>query len=76
MGIFNDMTVPVKAISCKVDTVARTLEPKDAEKFLELVMDLNWPAKTLSRELGKRGVAISETPIYNHRGKACKCWKI
>lgn len=52
------------------------LDKADAEKLAELVMDTSWPVKTLSRELVKRGVMISETPIYAHRDKACKCWKI
>lgn len=76
MSLFDGMTQPGKLRTCKVATVSAELDPKDAAKLQELVMDEAWPAKTLSRELGKRGVHISETPIYAHRGKACVCWKI
>ncbi len=76
MSLFDGMIQPNKVRTCKVATVSAELDPKDAAKLQELVMDEAWPGKTLSRELNKRGVHISETPIYAHRSKACSCWKI
>lgn len=76
MNLLDDMNRPARTFNCKVDTVMQGLDKADAEKLAELVMDTSWPVKTLSRELVKRGVMISETPIYAHRDKACKCWKI
>lgn len=76
MSLFDNMTPPTKARTCKVATVAADLSESDAKKLLEMVMSEAWGIKTLARELNKRGVLISDTPIANHRNKACKCWKI
>ncbi len=76
MSLFDNMTPPAKARSCKVATVAAELSESDGKKLLQMVMDEAWAIKTLARELNKRGVLVSETPISNHRNKACKCWKI
>lgn len=75
MSLFEDMTPPTRSRTCRVATVAAELNEADGKKLLELVMSEAWGIKTLSRELNKRGLSISDTPIANHRNKACKCWR-
>jgi hypothetical protein len=61
---------------CKVRTVMAELEKMDAEILEAAVMDsAKWPIKTLSIELQKHGIVLSENPISKHRAKACSCWK-
>lgn len=61
---------------CKVRTVMEELEPMDAEILEAAVMDsAKWPIKTLSVELQKHGIVLSENPISKHRAKGCSCWK-
>ena len=61
---------------CKVRTVMAELEQMDAEILEAAVMDsAKWGIKTLSVELQKHGITLSENPISKHRAKACSCWK-
>lgn len=67
---------PPNARTCKVGSVAATLSDTDKDILLKAVMDAdNWPVKTLSRALSERGLQISDSPIYNHRSKACACFR-
>jgi hypothetical protein len=34
-----------------------------------------WQVRTLTDELRKLGLNISDRPIANHRAKECSCWK-
>jgi hypothetical protein len=62
--------------SCKVGLIASTLTDADKEILLAAVMDKEtWPVKTLSKALSERGVQISDSPIYNHRSRACACFR-
>jgi hypothetical protein len=68
------LTPPSAKRSCKVANVASTLSDKDREILLKAVSDSeNWPIKSLSRALGERGIQLSDTPLANHRAKACAC---
>ena len=61
---------------CKVRTVMEELEPMDAEILEAAVMDSGkWPIRTLSNELQKLGITLSDNPISKHRAKGCSCWK-
>jgi hypothetical protein len=70
------LTPPKSRGTCKVNTVAVTLNDKDRDIFLVAVMDSeNWPVKSLCKALSDRGIQISDSPIYNHRGKTCACFR-
>jgi hypothetical protein len=71
------MTPPTKTHgTCKVGLIANTLEPKDSEILLAAVANAkDWPVKTLSKALSERGLQISDSPLYNHRAKACACFR-
>jgi len=61
--------------TCKVQTVLDTLSASDKAIFMGAVDSLEWPIKALTRELAKRGIRISDTPLGNHRKKACVCFR-
>jgi hypothetical protein len=64
---------PKKVPSCKVKTVLESLEAKDKEILKAALLDSDWKHITLSQELSKRGVFISEHPIRRHRIGNCSC---
>lgn len=73
--MLEDMTPPVSVRSCKVATEAAKLNDKDRKILLDAIADRDhWPIKSLSRALNERGVALSDTPLTNHRAKACACF--
>ena len=62
--------------NCKVGSIASSLSDADKQILFEAVADAElWPVKTLSKALNDRGIQISDTPIYNHRGKTCACFR-
>ena len=62
--------------SCKVGTIAQTLEAKDRDILLDAVANVNdWPIKTLAKALSNRGLRISDSPLYSHRAKTCACFR-
>jgi hypothetical protein len=63
--------------NCKVATIANGLEEKDKEIFMAAIDDSEaWGVKTLTKALSERGISISDSPIYNHRGKTCACYRV
>jgi hypothetical protein len=64
---------PKKIPSCKVRTVLESLEPKDREILKAALVDPEWHHITLSQELTKRGIFISEHPMRRHRIGSCSC---
>lgn len=69
------LTPPIAKRSCKVAAVASTLSDKDRDILFTAIADSdNWPIKSLSRALGERGIQLSDTPLTNHRAKACVCF--
>lgn len=72
--MLEDLTPPTAFRTCKVGTVLETLNDKDKEILQKAVVSPDWPIKTLSRELRKRGIELSETPLGNHRSKNCVCY--
>jgi hypothetical protein len=69
------LTPPIAKRNCKVAAVASTLSDKDREILFTAIADSdNWPIKSLSRALGERGIQLSDTPLTNHRAKACVCF--
>jgi hypothetical protein len=62
--------------SCKVGTLAASLEEADRKILLSAIEDVaRWPVKTLSKALSDKGLQISDSPIYNHRSRACACFR-
>jgi hypothetical protein len=62
--------------TCKIDTLAQDMSESDRKIFLAAIDDKEtWPAKTLSRELRKRGVETSDQPILLHRTQQCRCFR-
>lgn len=72
--MLEDLTLPAVGRSCKVAVVLEGLEPNDQAILVRAIFSPDWPIKTLSRELRKRGLEISETPLTNHRQKNCVCF--
>jgi hypothetical protein len=62
--------------TCKVGIIADSLESEDRKTLLDAVANVqDWPIKTLAKALGERGLQISDSPLYNHRGKTCACYR-
>jgi plasmid stability protein len=62
--------------SCKVATVAASLSDEDRTILFDAIESTeSWPIKTLARALSERGLQISESPLTNHRAKACVCYR-
>jgi hypothetical protein len=74
--MLEDLVIPTRQTTCRVRTVSDDLPEKDKPIFVQAVMNPEWPCKTLSNELLKREVKISDTAIKHHREKRCSCWKI
>lgn len=74
--VLEDLVLPKKVWPCKVRTVKAELSVADAEILDSIVMNPEWPLRTLSNQLKKRGVDISDNSLKNHREKRCSCWKI
>jgi len=61
--------------NCKVAAIATTLDAKDKAILLEAIANPAWAIKTLARELGKRGIHLSDTPLTSHRKMICACYR-
>jgi FixJ family two-component response regulator len=74
--MLEDLELPKKVWPCRIRTVKADLSEKDSEILDKIVMNYEWPLRTLSNQLKKRGIDISDNSIKNHREKRCSCWKI
>jgi hypothetical protein len=74
--MLEDLRIPERQTTCRVRSVAAELPEKDKVIFEQAVINPEWPCKTLSNELLKRDIKISDTAITRHREKRCSCWKI
>lgn len=72
--MLEDLTPPTAFRTCKVGMILETLNDNDKDILNKAVFSPDWPIKTLSRELRKRGIELSETPLGNHRSKNCVCY--
>ncbi len=73
--MLEDLKPPPVNRSCKAGQVLDSLEAKDRAILESAIANADvWPIKTLSRELRKRNIELSETPIANHRNKSCVCF--
>lgn len=73
--MLEDLIPPGRQFTCKVRTVADSLDAKDREILLNAVNSDEWSFKTLSNELAKRGLVIVDTGIAKHRRKQCACFR-
>jgi hypothetical protein len=72
--MLENLKPPTKSRPCKVTQVANQLSEQDRKIMIAAIDDAEkWPVKTLSKELRKLGIEISESPMYRHRGKSCGC---
>jgi DNA-binding HxlR family transcriptional regulator len=67
------MEPQVKRPGCKVRSILESLEAKDKQILIQALADPKWTASSLSRELTKRGMAISEKPVMHHKRNECSC---
>ena len=73
--MFEDLAIPKRNTPCRIRTISSELSDKDKLIFEQAVMNPEWPYKTLSNELYKRGTKCSDGTIKQHREKRCSCWK-
>lgn len=65
---------PQKIYPCKVRDTYEVLEAKDSAILKEAIGNIEgWGAKTLSNELAKRGITLSDLSITRHRRNICSC---
>jgi hypothetical protein len=75
--MLENLQPPAKLTPCKVRAILETLSEPDAEILQAAVMDsAKWKIATLSSELKKSGLVISDKPLTTHRARLCSCWKI
>lgn len=74
--MLEDLQKPEKIWPCRVRTLYSEFEKKDKDIFENAVLDLNWPASTLSKALAAKGIIIAGSAITRHRQKECSCSKI
>jgi hypothetical protein len=74
--MLEDLQIPRRITTCRVRTLRDELSDKDSVILEAAVMNPEWACKTLSNELLKRDIKISDTAIKHHREKRCSCWKI
>jgi hypothetical protein len=73
-GILKDLG-PLKRKRCKVGRLLESLSPADAEILEAAVQSDGIGMRKLAHELTKRGLMISETPLYAHRSRSCGCYQ-
>jgi hypothetical protein len=73
--MLEDLSLPVKIWTCRVRTVKESLNKVDQDILEQAITNPDWPYRTLSNELRKREITISDTVIKQHREKRCSCWK-
>ena len=61
-------------LTCKIKQISEKLSEEDRKVFDAAVIDPNWPAATLARELGKRGIKVADVTIGRHRSGDCNCY--
>lgn len=72
--MLEDLSLPTAVKVCRIVTIADSLEPTDRGILLAAVGNDDWGTMTLSKELRKRGITISDKLIRNHRIKSCRCF--
>lgn len=74
--MLEDLTPPDNGRTCKVAVIGATLSNADRQILETAIASKDaWPIKTLSRELRRRGIELSDSPLTNHRNKTCVCFR-
>jgi hypothetical protein len=73
--MLEDLKLPVKVFACRVRTIKETLKETDQHILEAAIANPEWPYKTLSNELRKREIKVSDTALKSHREKRCSCWR-
>lgn len=71
--MLENLQPPKKKSHCGVRALLDRLEKKDQDALIAALANPEWTHKGLARELTKRGLAVSDTPIRKHRAKECSC---
>jgi len=72
--MLEDLTPPQKKTSCRTRTILEELSEQDQKILLNaLSKEEDWSHKSLSKELNKRGILISDVSISRHRQGHCSC---
>ncbi len=77
MGIFDNLTPPVKKRKCYLVVKADELKLSDADRktLFALLEDTNaWSASALTAALKQRGFEVSRGVIDRHRAQDCACY--
>ena len=75
--MLENLEPPVRQFNCRVKTVSEGLDVKDVKILEQAMISVDvWPARTLSIELKKRGLLLSDNAISNHRKKSCACFRL
>jgi hypothetical protein len=74
--MLENLTPPNRVRPCAVRTMLTQLEKKDKEILVAALMNQDWAALTLAKELTSRGLLISDGAINRHRKEICSCSKI
>jgi hypothetical protein len=73
--MLEDLSMPKKVLTCRVRTIKESMTLDDQKILDDAVMNPEWRYKTLSNELSKRDVKVSDSALKHHREKRCSCWK-
>lgn len=71
--MLENLEPPLKKTFCGIRNLFETLEEKDVVSLKKALDNPDWTSKGLARELKRRGILISETPIMRHRRGECSC---
>jgi hypothetical protein len=74
--MLENLKPPNRVRPCAVRTMLTQLEKKDKEILVAALMNQDWAALTLAKELTSRGLLISDGAINRHRKEICSCSKI
>jgi hypothetical protein len=74
--MLENLTPPNRVRPCAVRTMLTQLEKKDKEILVAALLNQDWAALTLAKELTSRGLLISDGAINRHRKEICSCSKI
>lgn len=74
--MLEDLRIPTRTFSCKVEGLKTELSPSDHKILVDAVMNPAWTQMGLQAALREKGIILSASTIKRHRTKVCSCWKI
>ena len=76
MGLLDDMTPPVIVSSCRVRSIADSLDEADKKIFMAALADPRWSNRALATAMNDRGFELGVSSIQKHKSRGCSCSKI